>query len=88
MIVSICGKVKTTQDLTRLLTAIVVEICPRGCDKVHSDRFGTRALLMRNLFPKMTGNLVLRDERKLDILYPSKFGGARVMVDILYLAKS
>jgi hypothetical protein len=35
----------------------------------------------------MTGNLVLPDERKVDILCPSTFGGARVMVDILYLVE-
>jgi len=43
---------------------------------------------MRNLLRRMTENLVLPDEKKVDILYPSKCGGARVMVDILYLVES
>jgi hypothetical protein len=31
--------------------------------------------------------LVLQDERRVGILYPSKFGGGKVMVDILNLVE-
>ena len=50
---------------------------------------GTRALLLRNLFFSKDDvkTWYFQTREKIDSLYPSKFGGGRVMVDILILAE-